>query len=134
MSSGQAKSIYGEIHVECVIYNTDTLKFDIPKIIIIKNLGVTSIIVLGKLKQNELDIQYELLKSNIGDSAYYMLGKCFFIKSSKGWNEIARFDYHQIFFEPGPPVETPNLPAGACGAEQDGKGFEFGCWYIFYQN
>ena len=79
---GQTKSFYGEIHIDCVIYKGDTLKFDTPKIISFSKLGSTSIISLGKVKQTELAIQYDLLKSKIGTSEYFMLGKCFFVKTS----------------------------------------------------
>jgi hypothetical protein len=131
---GQTKSFYGEIHIECVIYRGDTLKFDTPKIISFSKLGSTSIISLGKVKQTEFAIQYDLLKSNIGTSEYFMLGKCFFVKTSKGWNEIARFSYDNIIFnEEARPSEILNKNEGTCGAEQDGKGFEFGCWYVFYK-
>lgn len=133
-SIGQTKSFYGEIHIECVIYNADTLKFDPPKIISFNALGSTSITSLGKVRQTEFAIQYELLKSSIGKSEYFMLGKCFFIKTSKGWDEIARFSYENIVFNKEErPYEILNKNEGTCGAEQDGKGFEFGCWYVFYK-
>lgn len=133
-SSGQTKSFYGEIHIECFIYKGDTLKFDTPKIIPFSKVGSTSIISLGRVKQAEYAIQYELLKSNIGTSEYYMLGKCFFIKTSKGWNEIGRFSYDNIIFNEEPrPSEILNQNQSTCGAEQDGNGLEFGCWYVFYK-
>jgi hypothetical protein len=132
---GQTKSFYGEIHIECVIYKGDTLKFDTPKIISFSKLGSTSIISLGKVRQAEFAIQYELLKSSIGTSEYFMLGKCFFIKTPKGWDEIARFSYDNIIFnDEARPSEILNKNEGTCGSEQDGKGFEFGCWYVFYKN
>jgi hypothetical protein len=132
---GQTKNFYGEVHIECVIYKGDTIKFDIPKIISFSKLGATSVIPLGKIKQSDLAVQYELLKSNIGTSEYFMLGKCFFIKISKGWEEISRFSYHDIFFNEEPqPTEILNSNQSTCGAEQDGKGFELGSWYVFYKN
>src|SRR5688572_15951556 len=118
---GQTKNIYCEIHIECVIYKGDTLKFDTPKILTLTKIGTTSIIPLGKVRQTEFAVQYELLKSNLQASEYYMLGKCFFAKTSKTWNEIARFSYEQLFIEDNPPLETiPNTNEGTCGAESDG--------------
>ena len=132
---GQSKNIYGEIHIESFIYKTDTFSFGTPKIVIIKNVGATPIIPLGKLKQNEFAVQYELLKSNIGQSEYYMLGKVFFIKNSKEWKEIPRLDYQYVIFNDGPrPSVIPNINQGIYGAEGDGSsGFEFGSWYVFYK-
>jgi len=134
-STGQTKSVYGEIHIESFGFKSDTFSFKTPKVVIIKSLGPTAIIPLGKLKQNEFAVQYELLKSDIGLSEYYMLGKVFFIKSNKDWKEISRFDYDRIIFNDGPrPLEIPNTNQGIYGAESDeNSGFEFGSWYVFYK-
>lgn len=131
---GQTKDIYGEIHIECLIYKSDTLKFNIPKIVTLTKIGTTPIISLGKVRQIEFAVQYELLKSNLQASEYYMLGKSFFAKTSKTWDEIARFSYEQVVIEDTPPLkEIANTNEGTCGAENDGNGFEFGSWYIFYK-
>src|SRR5258705_7979151 len=117
----QTTSLYGEMHIESIIYQGDTLTFNPPKLIKISKVGKTSIISLGKLKLIEFAVQYELLKSNIGQSEYYMLGKCFYIKDSKDWKEISRFDYHKIEIEKGPPSEIANTFEGLYGAENDGN-------------
>lgn len=134
-SSGQSNKIYGEVHVESFIYKSDTFDFKIPKVIKFNRIGKTPIVILGTLKQNEFAVQFEILKSSIGHSEYYMLGKVFFIKQSNEWKEITRFDYNEIYFNDGPlPSEIPNIKQGIYGAEESESGFEFGSWYVFYKN
>ena len=62
------------------------------------------------------------------------LGNVFFAKVSKEWEEIARLGYEELVILEKPTTrEIPNINQKTCGSISDGKGFEFGLWYVFYK-
>ncbi len=130
--NAQISGIYGEVHLESIIFKGDTLTFNPPKTIVFNNTGKTNIISVGKLKLIELAVQCELLKSKIGQSEYYMLGKCFYIKNQKDWKEISRFDHHKVDIEKEA-FEIGNDFQGIYAAENDLNGFGVGSWYVFFK-
>ena len=84
----QIKKVYGECHIISLIYKKDTIRFEFPQIITIKQFGSTPIIPLWTYSKNNYGVKFELIKTNVGLENDIILAKCFYIKDGDSWKEI----------------------------------------------
>jgi hypothetical protein len=91
----QSDSIYAEIQVKSFTYGRDTYKLKKPKVFILEKYGCTDIISLGSIKENEIGLQFEILKSNLGGKSIVVNGKGYFLKKDGEWKMSSVTTYQQ---------------------------------------
>ena len=111
----QSNKVYCEYHVISLQYKTDTIKFDFPKVILVKEFGSTPLVYLG----DEI-----------------ILGKCFYIKEADSWKEIYKSASLQDKVIRGRPGELSNEHEWIRGSEGSEygkeKSFDFSYMVILY--
>ena len=130
------KNVYLEYHIISLQYKKDTIKFNYPQVITLKELGCTPIINLGISTDNEYGVRLELLKSNIGLQDDIILAKCFFIKNGDSWKEIyksASLQQNTIKVQPSDLSNKRDWNRGGeTGQYGEANGFEFSYMEILY--
>ena len=91
----QSDSLYAEIQVKSFTYNGKTCKLKKPKIIILETYGRSEIISLGSVENNEIGLQFEILKSKLGDTTLVINGKGYFLKKDGRWKMSKMSDFYQ---------------------------------------
>jgi hypothetical protein len=95
----QTDSIYVEVLVNSFSIDGDTVNLDTPKEILLKKIGRTEIISVGKINGKELGMQLELVRSSLGKEPMLITGKAFFLKKDGEWQMSNSMDYHRAEFK-----------------------------------
>ena len=92
----QTGSLTAEFWVESFSYGTDTVKLKQSILISVKGNSCSQIQSLGKAGNTEMGMQVEVLQSNLGNFAHYIVAKAYFIKKSGKWDKISEDTHYDI--------------------------------------
>jgi hypothetical protein len=92
-SFSQIDSIYARIEIKSVSWEEHRTWIDTSIIITFEKLGKTEIINLGMIDGIEIGLQWELLKSRLGEKEVLVNGKAYYLKREGKWEMHQRPTY-----------------------------------------
>ena len=98
-SSAQLDSIYAKIKITSISFKGKPLKLSTPKILTLTSFGTTEITSLGIINGDEIGLQFELLKSSLGNEFSMVSGKGYFFKRDGVWEMIKITNYQTCGFK-----------------------------------
>jgi len=99
VSFAEKDSIYAELQIRGFSYEGKEIKFEIPKVIILKKIGCSDIVSLGYANDKEIGLQLEILKSSFGNDSLFVIGKAFFLKVNGDWKIGSIIHYQERDFK-----------------------------------
>jgi hypothetical protein len=97
---GQNTNFVIDIEVGYLRFKNDAVQFKTPKNFSINTSGCTEIFSLGKTREYEFGMRVEILASTLTGVKKYLVGKVYYIKHDKGWQEIMKIEHRELEIRP----------------------------------
>ncbi|MBX9779830.1 MAG: hypothetical protein K2X26_05760 [Chitinophagaceae bacterium] len=135
ISFAQTDTIYAELQIKSFSYEGKEIKFEAPKVVILKKMGFSNIVSLGNVNEKEIGIGSEILKSSFGNDSIFVFGIAFFLRENGDWKIGSVIQYQQknfIKISDWAQINNKNFSLAAASLNKHNSEFEISYRERFY--